>query len=228
MRRELLYVLVLASVIALGTLLIVYPKTSPGYSLAYFDNLTTPNYIIPNQTYEMSFVIESHERERTKYEFEVFINNHKIKSGEVVLEPQEKHSISFNFSVSEVEYEKITLETRTEKYLINGSIILGTHSSLNNASELGILLLDNNLTLNLAFPITGTPLHVSHVRNISEGNETLAEIIEYDLTEINETYILTRKYSKVKYVAEPVKVKVIVKSQNEEYPLLLTIPIKEG
>lgn len=228
MRRELLYVLVLASVIALGALLIVYPKTSSGYSLVYFENLTTPEYIIPNQTYEMSFIIESHERERTKYEFEILINNHKIKSGEVILEPQEKQSISFNFSVSEIEYEKITLETRTEKYLINGSIILGTHSILNNASELNMLFLDNSLTLNLTFPITGTPLHVSYIRDIPQENEMLKEILEYNLTKMDDAYILTRKYSKVKYVAEPVKVRVIVKSKSKEYPLLFIIPIKEG
>ena len=228
MRRELLYVLALGSVIILGMLLIVHPKTSPGYSLVYFDNLTTPEYIIPNQTYEMSFIIESHEKERTKYEFEVFMDTKTIKSGKVILNPQEKRSISFNFSVLGIKYDKIILETRTEKYLINGSIVLGTYSRLNNASELGILFLDNALKLNLTFPITGTPLHVSYIRDIPQENETLTEIVEYNLTKVNDTYILTRKYSKVKYVAEPVKVKVIVKSRNMEYPLFLMIPIKEG
>ena len=228
MRRELLYVLVLGSVIILGMLLIVHPKTSPGYSLVYFDNLTTPEYIIPNQTYEMSFIIESHEKERTKYEFEVFMDSKTIKSGEVILNPQEKRSISFNFSVLGIKYDKMMLEAKTEKYLINGSIVLGTYSRLNNASELSILFLDDALKLNLTFPITGTPLHVSYIRDIPQENETLTEIIEYNLTKIDDTYILTRKYSKVKYVAEPVKVKVIVKSKNMEYPLFLTIPIKEG
>ena len=228
MRRELLYVLVLSSVIILGMILIVYPKTSPGYSLVYFDNLTTPEYIIPNQTYKMSFIIESHEKERTKYEFEVFINTQTIKSGEVILNPQEKRSISFNFSVLEIKYEKIILETRTEKYLINGSIGLGPYFYPNNTPELGILFLENGTTLNLTFPITGTPLHVSYVKDITQENETLKEILEYNLTKMNGTYILAKKYSKVKYVAESVKVKVIVKSRNMEYPIFLTIPIKEG
>ena len=228
MRRELLYVLVLSSVIILGMVLIAYPKTSPGYSLVYFDNLTTPEYIIPNQTYEVSFIIESHEKERTKYEFEVFMDTKTIKSGEVILNPQEKRSISFNFSVLGIKYDKMILETRTEKYLINGSIGLDPYFYPNNTPELGILFLDNNLTLNLTFPITGTPLHVSYVKDITQENETLTEIVEYNLTKINDTYILTRKYSRVKYVAEPVNIKVIVKSKNMEYPLFLTIPIKEG
>ena len=106
MNRPMIYSMTLLVMLLLGVGIIISVTKEPhslGYTKVYFENNVFPEIEV-NRTYEFAFFIESHEKTTMKYVYVVYLDNTSIRTGEIVLDPNDLRRISFNISIKNVTY----------------------------------------------------------------------------------------------------------------------------
>jgi len=223
------YTIMLIVVLALSVVVLLnVQRTSKGFSEVYFENLTVPDYIVPNETYTLVFVIESHEVAPTKYNFEVYVEDKLIKQGEITLEPEKQIEVPFEVKISEVRYKKMTLSRQSTTYYIDASVLLAGNQL--NFQNLPVNFSDSFLYFytdknNLTFILNASKnLSITSTNVVDHEEET----IQFSLRKIDENeYKLTMSYSRIKYISEPVNIRILVKSsKGKVYQLGASIEVE--
>jgi len=236
--KEKYYLLALIVVLSLSIFILInIQKPSEGFSKVYFENLTVPEYVVPNKTYTMMFVIESHELYPVNYSFEVYVNDELIKRGKVTISPGQRNEIPFNVSISKVKYEEIVLNQERNIYFVNGSsLIVGNllrfQNLLSNVSADELLYLINHTPImyygpgNLTF-ILDISKNVSITQTRIINNE-IKEVYQFDMNKVSDgIYRVVTSSLKMKYIPEPVVVRIIVRSNTGKiYQISATIKTK--
>ncbi|ADT85101.1 hypothetical protein [Thermococcus barophilus] len=238
--KEKYYLIALIIVLSLSIVVLInIQNPSEGFSKVYFENLTVPEYIIPNKTYTMMFVIESHELYPVNYSFEVYVNDELIKQGKVAVNPGQRNEIPFEFSISKVSYEKVVLTHEQNIYFVNGlSLIVGNilrfQNLMSNMSADELLYLINHTPVmydgsnNLTFILdVSRNISITQTR-IIKNSAKIKEVYQFNMSKVgDESYKVVTSFLKTKYIPEPVIMKVVVKSSTGKvYQLSATIEVK--
>lgn len=239
--KEKYYFIALIALLSLSIVVLINTqKPSEGFSKVYFENLTIPEYITPNKTCTMLFVIESHELAPVNYSFEVYVNDELVKEGEVTISPGQRNEIPFEFSISNVSYEKVVLTQEQSVYFVNGSsLIVGNllkfQNLVSNVSVDELLYLINHTPVmydgpnNLMFLLnTSKNISITQTRFIKKDITEIKEVHQFNMSKVeDESYRVVTSSSQIKYIPKPVIVRIMVKSDTGKiYQLSATIEIK--
>ncbi|CAD5243312.1 carbohydrate binding domain-containing protein [Thermococcus camini] len=235
MRRRWIYPLALIAVVLLGASLLVVTLNQPhsqGYTKVYFESDIFPR-VEPNRTYELAFLIESHEEDVSTYVYAVYLDNSSIETGKVTLNPGDLHRIQFSFSIDKVDYSKRVLLNETRTLKVNGSSdVVGAPraygidlAKFNLTGEDLIHVLENfplmyvtNETSIIVNTTNGTS--ISDVSMRKDGDRLIETRREFNLTRSGDGYVLSLRTLKVEYVPRPVEIRVVVvSSSGEKYSL---------
>jgi len=229
------YLLAILAVLLMGLIVVVNSQTAPGFSKVYFDNATVPDYIVPNVTYTITFIIESHERSTESYRYTVYLNDTVIDYGNVSLAPGRAAQLSFNFSVGDAAYRRLVLWERNVTYNLSGVwAILG--EPLDNVTNVSTASPGHRVPVysgpaNLSF-LLNTTRNVTIVRTIEEKGASGARVTEYRLVITplgDERYRVTVWESQFTYVPDSVVIKVVVEAASgRSYQILRRVPLGEG
>ncbi|CAD55685.1 hypothetical protein [Pyrococcus abyssi] len=245
MKRQLLYPTVLFLTVMLGTYVVVsvlHQSHSQGYTKVYFESNVFPE-IVPNKTYEMAFLIESHEKRQVKYVYTVYLDNFSIMSGEVFLNPNDIKRIAFNFSVSNVSYSTHLLNEKKSTILVDNPAALvrapwtyGVDlSKQRNWSGEDLLYVIRNFPLVYISQEEGLAVIINTTSgtNITEislerNGDIIKTIQEFNVTPVQNGYLVSLRIAKVKYVPRPVEIRVVVISDlGRKYILRALLNIAE-
>ena len=226
------YIAAIALILILGAVVLVTHSSSPGFSVVYFENSTVPAQLVPGNTSTIVFVVESHEKDKTAYSFEVTLDGNVIDTGNLTLMPGGKAQIPIKVVVNNVTYERVVLWNSTAVYNVSGvSNITGDCFVVNST---------NNVTcLPAIFPGPyGLNFHINTNGNASMErvftNLTASGRVEtvYQLNVIRIRYgfyKVTLKELKLMYVPRNVLLGVTVKSSNGRvYILHRSFSVGEG
>lgn len=101
-------------VIVLGAMSIslIFTKKAEAFSQVFFVQETIPKTVVSVQDFSFSFFIENNEGSKTNYSFEVWAEGEKKKSGEILLENNERKKIdaSISFSSSYSDKQKVLVK----------------------------------------------------------------------------------------------------------------------
>jgi len=235
------YLFAVIVILTIGIIVLIDLQTSPGFSEVYFDNSTVPAYLTPNTTYNVVFIIESHENDPEEYFFKIYLDNVAIKGGKVLLKPKSMVQIPFEFSVNNVAYKEVMLWKQTTTYNLSGIYdIIG--SCMGDKDILAINVSCTSETLKCLPPLYAGPSNLSFLMNTSK-NTTLVKIVEdksntsrvvseYKLTLIKtgrDKYRAIVRESKIMYLPKPITIKIIVEtSDGKVYQIFRRLPIMEG
>ncbi|RLF83709.1 hypothetical protein DRN44_00135 [Thermococci archaeon] len=231
MRRD-YYLFAVLVIILTGLIVVVNSQVAPGFSKVYFDNATVPDYIVPNVTYTITFIIESHERSTENYRYTVYLNDTVINDGNVSLAPNKVAQLSFTFSVQDATYRRVVLWERNTTYDLSGVwAILG--EPLDNVTNVSVTSPGHRLPAysgptNLSF-LLNTTRNVTLVRTITEKGDSGVKVTEYRLkiTALgDEKYKVTVHESQFTYVPNSVVIRIVVEtSSDRSYQILRRIPL---
>jgi len=231
MRRD-YYLFAVLVIILTGLIVVVNSQVAPGFSKVYFDNATVPDYIVPNVTYTITFIIESHERSTENYRYTVYLNDTVINDGNVSLAPNKVAQPSFTFSVQDATYKRVVLWEKNTTYELSGVwAILG--KPLDNVTNVSFTSPGHRLPAysgpaDLSF-LFNTTRNVTLVRTITEKDASGVKVTEYRLkiTPLgDEKYRVTVCESRFTYLPNSVVIKVIVEtSSGKSYQILRRIPL---
>ncbi|WP_240923412.1 hypothetical protein [Thermococcus sp. 18S1] len=235
MKRRWIYPLALIAVVLLGASLLVVTLNQPhsqGYTKVYFESDVFPR-VEPNRTYDLAFLIESHEEDVSTYVYTVYLDNSSIETGKVTLNPGDLQRIQFSFSIDEVNYSKRVLLNETRTLKVNGSSdVVGAPraygidlTKFNLTGEDLIHVLEN---FPLMYVANGTSIivnttegtSISDVSRRKDGDRLIETRREFNLTREGEGYIISLRTLKLEYVPRPVEIRVVVvSSSGEKYSL---------
>lgn len=229
----------------LGAVVVVSVFNQPhshGYTKVYFENDVFP-VLSPNKTYEIAFIIESHEKRQMKYIYTIYLDNSSVKSGEIVLNPSDVKRISVNVSLEKIPYSKqILKESYTNMTVENPAALVKVPwaygvdlSKQRNWSGEELLYVIKNFPL---FYIgeegvsvivnTTSGTNVTDISIERSGNGFIKTIREFNVTPVQNGYVVSIRTVKIKYYPRPVELKVIVISDSGKRYTLKTMLSVEG
>jgi hypothetical protein len=200
-----------------------------------------PAYLVPNTTYNIVFIIESHEKSSTDYLFKVYLNDTVIKRGKVSLNPGKIAQVPVEFSVGNVTYKKVLIWEKTTVYNMSGVYdIAGKEINTENTPTInGSCPFGSAGYLPPAYPgpsnlslLMNTSKNVTIVKTIENRENTGRSVEYYRLTLLKlgeDRYKLILKESKVKYIPEAITIRVVVETSNgKAYQVFKSWPVMEG
>lgn len=234
------YLFVVMLIMVIGVFVLINSQATPGFSKVYFDNATVPAYLTPNTTYNVIFIIESHEKSPKGYFFKVYLDDTVIKEGGILLDPGRAAQIPFEFSFNNVTYKKIVMWEQTTTYNLSG-----IYNITGNCMSVGIPTVNGSCTLCLIrylSPSYAGPSNLSFLMDTSE-NVTITKIAEnksntstivkeYQLTLLKlgeDRYRVIVRESKIMYLPKSVTIRVVVETADGKvYQIFKRFPLVEG
>ena len=226
------YLFAILAVLLMGLVVVMNIQSTPGFSKVYFDNATVPEYVIPDTTYTVVFIIESHERSRESYSYTVYFNGTLISRGRLFLSPGDVVQIPFNFSVNDTAYRKVVLWEKNITYYLNGIwAIMG--KPINNVTAVNITSPGYRLpsyvgSANLSF-LLNTTRNITIKRTVILKNPSGITTREYTLRVVplgDEMYRISEHEVEFVYMPDSVLIKVIVEtSGGRTYQIFRSIPM---
>jgi len=114
------YAVAILAILFMGLIVLVTMNSSQGFSKVYFDNVTIPEYIVPNTSYDVVFIIESHEHKVTEYNYQVYLNGTLLLEGNVSLNPGQVVQVPVRFVVDNLSNHTTVVWERTTFYELDG------------------------------------------------------------------------------------------------------------
>lgn len=226
------YLAAIILILILGAVVLVSHSSSSGFSVVYFENSTVPAQLVPGNTSTIVFVVESHEKDKTTYSFEVTLDGNVIDTGNFTLMPGSKAQIPIKVVVNNVTYERVVLWNSTTVYNVSGVSNITGNCFVVNSTDTAICLPPMFLGpsgLNFHINTTGNASLERVFTNLTASGR-LKTVYRLNVIRIRYGfYKITLKESKLMYVPRNVLLGVTVKSSNGKvYILHRSFSVEEG